>query len=61
MKTAGRYLRYPKYGQPGHKTIGNYYNTILQASGSPIRDYFGQLDNKLKHLDLRGPLSELTL
>jgi hypothetical protein len=61
MKTAGRYLRYPKYGQSGHKTIGNWYNTILQASGSPIRDHFGQLDNKLKDLDLRGPLSELTL
>ena len=61
MKTAGRYLRYPKYGQSGHKTIGNLYNTILQASGAPIRDHFGQLDNKLKDLDLRGPLSELTL
>ena len=61
MKIAGRYLRYPKYTNEGHKTIGNWYNTILQANGGPNQDHFGQMDAKLKDLDLRGPLSELTV
>ncbi|MEC7356981.1 MAG: hypothetical protein VYC09_00940, partial [Verrucomicrobiota bacterium] len=61
LKTAGRYLRYPQYGKRGHKTIGNWYNTILQANGGPVMDYFGQTDAKLKDLDLRGPLSELAI
>jgi hypothetical protein len=61
MKMAGRYLRYPKYTNEGHKTIGNWYNTILQANGGPSREHFGQLDAKLKDLDLRGPLSELAV
>lgn len=59
LKTAGRYLRYPAYQQAGHKTIGNWYNTILQANGAPHQDYFGQLDSQLKDLDLQGPLAEL--
>lgn len=59
LKTSGRYLRYPAYGQPGHKTIGNWYNTILTASGVPPQEYFGQVDAQLKDLDLKGPLSEL--
>ena len=61
LKTAGRYLRYPKYGSPGHKTIGNWYNTILQANNGPAKDHFGQLDNQLKDLDLRGPLAEIAV
>ena len=61
MKTAGRYLRYPRYGKLGHKTIGNFYNTILQANGAPARHHFGQLDTKLKDLDLRGPLAEIAV
>jgi hypothetical protein len=59
LRTAGRYLRYPRYQQPGHKTIGNWYNSILEASGAPPQDHFGQVDSKLKDLDLKGPLSEL--
>lgn len=61
LKTAGRYLRYPKYGSSGHKTIGNWYNTILQANNGPARNHFGQLDNQLKDLDLRGPLAEIAI
>lgn len=59
MKTAGRYLRYPQYGKPGHKTIGNLYNTILEANGATPQDYFGQVDSQLRDLDLKGPLAEL--
>jgi len=61
LRTAGRYLRFPKYGHPGHKTIGNWYNTLLQANGGPVQDHFGQMDNNLKDLDLRGPLSEISV
>lgn len=59
LKTNGRYLRYPSYGQPGHKTIGNWYNTILHAAGMPTQDHFGQVDSQLRDLDLKGPLSQL--
>ena len=59
LKTTGRYLRYPAYGNNGHKTIGNWYNTILHATGQPINDHFGQVDSQLRDLDLKGPLSEL--
>ena len=59
LKTAGRYLRYPDYGSKGHKTIGNWYNTLLRASGAPHQDHFGQLDPNLRDLDLKGPLQEL--
>ncbi|MFP6765774.1 MAG: DUF1552 domain-containing protein [Planctomycetaceae bacterium] len=59
LRTSGRYLCYPSYRQPGHKTIGNWYNTLLQASGGPVLDHFGQLDSQLQDLDLKGPLPEL--
>ncbi len=59
LKTTGRYLRYPAYGNNGHMTIGNWYNTILHATGQPIQDHFGQVDSQLRDLDLKGPLSEL--
>jgi hypothetical protein len=60
LKTAGRYLRYPDYGSKGHKTIGNWYNTLLRANGSPPHDHFGQVDPNLQDLDLKGPLQERT-
>ncbi len=59
LKTAGRYLRYPDYGCKGHKTIGNWYNTLLRANGAPHQDHFGQIDPNLRDLDLKGPLQEL--
>jgi hypothetical protein len=61
MNTAGRYLRYPKYGLEGHKTIGNWYNTLLTANGAKVGDHFGQLDSNLKDFDLRGPLAEIAV
>lgn len=59
LKTTGRYLRYPAYRNAGHKTIGNFYNTILEAAGGMPQDHFGQLDAQLQDFDLRGPLQEL--
>ena len=61
LKTAGRYLRYPEYGRNGHKTVGNWYNTLLQANGFPRKDYFGQPDGNLKDIDIKGVLRELAV
>lgn len=39
----GRYIRLPNYGEPGHKTLGNWYTTLLNAYGNPVR-HFGDPD-----------------
>jgi len=39
----GRYVRLPNYGQQGHKTLGNWYTTLLNAHGNPVKHY-GELD-----------------
>ncbi len=57
LKT-GRYLSYPNYGLPGHRTFNSLYNTFLHAAGKPTDD-FGQEDPMLKDLDQSGPLAEL--
>lgn len=59
LRTAGRYLRYPGYQQPGHRTIGNWYNTLLHVNGVTSQDHFGQIDSQLRDFDVKGPLSEL--
>jgi hypothetical protein len=38
-----RYIRLPGYGAEGHKTLGNWYTTVLNAYGNPI-DHFGDVD-----------------
>ena len=59
LDIAGRYIRLPKHGEPGHKTLGNLYTTILNAYGNPIKHY-GDLDMALesKKLPQRGAISE---
>lgn len=51
-----RYIRLPRYGKEGHKTLGNWYTTILNAYGNPI-DHFGALDVALT-IDQKGPMQE---
>jgi hypothetical protein len=51
-----RYLRLPYWGTEGHKTLGNFYTTILNAYGNPIR-HFGDFDPALKG-DQSGPIKE---
>lgn len=60
LKTEGRYLRYPAWSKPGHRTIGNWYTTLLNAFGNPI-DHYGNLDLDLKKRGLpqTGPLGDL--
>lgn len=52
-----RYIRLPNYGQPGHATLGNWYTTILNAYGNPIKHY-GDMDLGLEKLkvDQSGPI-----
>lgn len=55
---SGRYMHYPSYGQPGNRTIGSLYTTLLHAAGVP-RDGFGQIDLKLPKAEQEEPLAEL--
>ena len=55
---SGRYIDYPGYGQPKHRTIANMYVTLLNLAGS-ARDNFGMSDPGLKDFDQYGPLEEL--
>jgi len=60
LKLPGRYLRYPKYGAIGCRTIGDWWTTLLNAYGNPIK-YFGNEDLVLKQngCSHAGPLEEL--
>ena len=49
-----RYIRLPYHGREGHKTLGNWYTTILNAYGNPIKHY-GDFDLSLR-LDQSGPI-----
>jgi hypothetical protein len=57
LDIARRYIRLPNYGQPGHKTLGNWYTTILNAFGNPIPHY-GALDTGLAKfgIDQKGAI-----
>jgi hypothetical protein len=58
LKTGGRYIEFPRYGQAGHRTIANLYCTFLHAAGAP-RDKFGNLDPELSRETQTGPLADL--
>ena len=51
-----RYIRLPGYGQPGHKTLGNWYTTILNAYGNSI-DHYGAMDVGLT-IPQKGPIEQ---
>lgn len=59
LNIAGRYIRLPKHGDVGHKTLGNWYTTVLNAYGNPIKHY-GDLDMALesKKLPQLGAIRE---
>ena len=56
----GRYIRLPYHGTEGHKTIGNWYTTLLNAHGNPI-EHYGDLDLEMsrKKLDQSGSIKQL--
>ena len=43
LDLAGRYIRLPYHLAEGHKTLGNWFTTLLNAYGNPINHY-GDLD-----------------
>jgi len=59
MNLGNRYIRLPYWGKEGHKTLGNFYTTLLNAYGNPIK-HFGDLDPGLK-FDQLGPIKEFSM
>lgn len=60
LKLGNRYLRYPEYGKSGHRTIANFYLSLLHAVGDQ-RSSFGVKDVQIADLNQDGPLEELML
>ena len=61
LKTAGRFLQFPTYQSAGHRTIANFYLSLLHAVGDR-RTKFGDLDPALEGLrdvNQSGPLTEI--
>jgi hypothetical protein len=51
-------LDFPAYQQAGHRTLQSFYLALLHAVGDR-RESFGEPDNDLKDLKIRGPLAEI--
>lgn len=51
-----RYIRLPDYDDPEHKTLGNWYTTILNAYGHDI-EHYGDLDVGLK-IEQKGSIRQ---
>jgi hypothetical protein len=58
LNLGNRYLRYPWYGNQGHRTIASLYLSLLHAVGDR-RESFGIEDSQIKDLDQCGPLAEI--
>lgn len=60
LNISGRYIRLPYLGNEGHKTLGNWYTTLLNAHGNPI-EHYGDLDPEMsrKKLPQTGPIRQL--
>ena len=56
LDVSRRYIRLPGYGKEGHKTLGNWYTTILNAYGNSV-DHYGALDVGLA-IDQKGPIEQ---
>jgi hypothetical protein len=56
----GQYIRLPFHGGEGHKTLGNWYTTLLNGYGNPIKHY-GDLDLTMsrKKFDQLGAIKQL--
>lgn len=59
LNIAGKYIRLPAHGREGHKTLGNWYTTILNAYGNPI-PHFGDPDLEMDRMKMkqRGPIPQ---
>jgi hypothetical protein len=52
LDIAGRYIRLPFHGTEGHKTLSNWYTTLLNAYGNPI-EHYGDLDQVMQRNRLK--------
>jgi len=57
LDIGGRYIRLPYLGNEGHKTLGNWYTTLLNSHGNPM-EHYGDLDLEMarKKLDQTGSI-----
>ncbi len=60
MKTQGRYIQFPEYGATNHKTLGNWWTSVLNAYGEPVKHY-GDFDPALMKggFNQEGPIPEI--
>ena len=60
LNMAGRYIRLPYHGKEGHKPLGCWYTTLLNAHCNPIAHY-GDLDLEMsrKKLPQSGAITQL--
>lgn len=60
LNLGGRYIRLPYHATEGHKTLGNWYTTLLNAYGNPI-EHYGDLDLEMsrKKFAQLGPITQL--
>ena len=60
LDIGGRFIRLPFHATAGHKTLGNWYTTLLNAHGNPIQHY-GDLDLEMsrRKLDQTGAINQL--
>ena len=62
LKTAGRFLQFPRYQEgskeTANRTIRNFYLSLLHAVGDK-RENFGELDSQMPASAQVGPLSEI--
>ena len=60
LDIAGRYIRLPFHGTEGHKTLSNWYTTLLNAYGNPVKHY-GDLDLTMQRnrLSQEGAIDQL--
>lgn len=59
LDLAGRYIRLPFHATEGHKTLSNWYTTLLNAYGNPI-EHYGDLDLAMSRKKMRqkGPIKQ---
>jgi hypothetical protein len=59
LNISGRYIRLPYLGNEGHKTLGNWYTTLLNAHGNPL-EHYGDLDLEMarKKLPQTGAIKQ---
>jgi len=60
MNLGRRYVRLPNYGEPGHKTLGNLWTTVLNAYSNPV-EHYGAVDTGLDKfgIDQKGAIPQL--